>query len=665
MKKHVAASLRTLACLALIAGGAGINAHPEFSEVEQVRHSVLAWTSGMLSADPSQVDPVLHDEFSMDHFTWTRVGETIDKATYLRDVVTSTQNLKAIYLQYADFEFGEAKVVVSPIVVERERGGITKSTLSLALVKVNEEWLITGVGPGGELPLELTTGVIPERSILYTVRIAIRDADTGLPIETRVHVRDSEGEYWPPNGHMKHIHLGMANGVGGDVKVNGRTYAYVSPDFEVLLPEGSYEMEVVRGIEYEPEFTSFTVRAGEIPEVEVSLQRWSNMQAQGWYSGDTHVHFMDPHTAKLELLGENLNVVNILATKLGSLIANVEHFTGEQSVLSEPERIVYVNEELRHNYLGHTILLGLEEIIYPISWGPPHEGEPGGYDFPPMAYQVDKAHEQDAVVSWAHFPFPNGEVAIDIALNKIDAIDLVTWTNPFDETVPTPPARVYYRFLNTGAKLPALGGTDKMMNTQVMGGVRTYVNVDGPFSYDGWLDGIRAGRTFVTTGPMLSFSAGESRLGDTIEAATGDVIPLHAEVNSYHPVDRIEIIQDGQIVAVVENPELSRKVTLTSEVTIKESSWLAARAISSEILTHQTWDILRTFGIPVLAHTSPIYVDVEGQPRTSAEDAAYLAEWCDATIEWARTAHYHNEEQREEVLELYERAKAFYTGQID
>ena len=66
--------------------------------------------------------------------------------------------------------------------------------------------------------------------------------------------------------------------------------------------------------------------------------------------------------------------------------------------------------------------------------------------------------------------------------------------------------------------MPAVGGTDKMQNTQVVGSVRTYVKLEGPLTYKDWIEGIRAGRTFTTTGPMLRFSANGAEVGETITA---------------------------------------------------------------------------------------------------------------------------------------------------
>lgn len=48
-------------------------------------------------------------------------------------------------------------------------------------------------------------------------------------------------------------------------------------------------------------------------------------------------------------------------------LTNVEHFIGVPSPLSRQNKIVYVNEESRHGFLGHTILLNLKELVYPLA----------------------------------------------------------------------------------------------------------------------------------------------------------------------------------------------------------------------------------------------------------------------------------------------------------
>ena len=89
-----------------------------------------------------------------------------------------------------------------------------------------------------------------------------------------------------------------------------------------------------------------------------------------------------------------------------------------------------MSEETRHDYLGHTVLLGLKKFIYPFGWGPPLTGVHGGYDFPTMAHQADKAHANGAVVAWSHLPHPHAELPIDVALGKS-----MQWRRLFSETL--------------------------------------------------------------------------------------------------------------------------------------------------------------------------------------------------------------------------------------
>ena len=641
------------------------HAHSTYNEQEKIRHTLLTWANGLLNANAEQMAPVLGDEFSTHVFTWTRLGGVLDKRQYLERVAGNSWSIIKVDLQYADHKRVGERVYVSPVILHMDPGSVNNRPLKLGLLKKNGQWQIDSISAASYMPSELVSDVLPERSVLYPVAVSVMDAQTLEPIVTRVHTHDGDEEYWPPQGHMKNIRVGWREHIGGDVRVEDRTYAYVESEFILPVPEGSYELEVVRGLEYEPQIIRFNVSESKVPELRIKLERWSNVQEQGWYSGDTHVHFIDPQTAALESAGEDLNVVNVLATKWGELITNVEHFTGEPSVFSDAKRFVYVGEELRHGFLGHTLLLNLKSLVYPITWGGPGNGVPGGFDYPPMANQTDKARAQGALVSWAHFPVPGGEVAVDVALGKIDAVDLVTWTDPFVEDVPIPAARTYYRFLNTGFRLPALGGTDKMLNSQVVGAVRTYVKVDGEFDYENWIEGIRAGRTFVSTGPMLMFTVNGKGAGETISAKKGEVVSIHADVNSFHPIERIEIIMGGKIVANKENTSGSRRLSFDTELTIEGSSWLAARVYSSKVLPSQTWDFLGAFGMPVLAHTSPVYIEVDGQPITSPTDAAILAEWCEKAIEWARTkANVQTEAQRQEMITLFEKAKAIYLKQV-
>jgi hypothetical protein len=67
--------------------------------------------------------------------------------------------------------------------------------------------------------------------------------------------------------------------------------------------------------------------------------------------------------------------------------------------------------------------------------------------------------------------------------------------------------------------LTAYAGTDCFLNRvkawNVPGGDRVYVKVDGPLTYAAWIDALRAGRSFVSNGPVVELTVDGKGLGET------------------------------------------------------------------------------------------------------------------------------------------------------
>ncbi len=653
VSKHQNPKLATLlaAVLLVVTLASSVAAHPT-SEMEAIRLALKTWALAVLNQDMDELADILHEDFLF--------NDDMGKERYLEvyGPVLDTLSITEINQSLAYFDHVGEDFEVAPVVTT---SGLFKTGFKLVFRSTIKGWKVHRIYPDQQVPSQLLDVDLPEKHLLHSVKFRLRDEGTGKPVAARVHVRDAEGTYWPPNGHQKNIPVGWRDDVGGDVLIDKKTYAYIWPEFEVPLAAGRYSIEVERGTEYEPERVDFEVASSGASPVAVTLRRWSNIREQGWVSGDTHVHFLDPQAAFLEGNAEDLSVVNILATKWGELITDVQKFRGGPEPFSDKETVVYVNEECRHGFLGHTVLMDLEDLVYPLTWGPGNEGVYGGIDYPAMAMQADKTHAQGGFVGWAHFPYPNGEIAIDIALGKVDSVDLFTWGDAFGPRGQRPgSAEIYYRFLNCGFDLPATAGTDKMFNTQVVGIPRTYVKIKGDLTYQKWIEGIRAGRTFVTTGPVLSFEAGGHQLGETVKVSTGKKVSLTAKVHSRIPVEKIEIVHNGKVVALQENPEKEQRLEVRTEISISGSSWVAARAHSLQQIPYQM------DGIPIMAHTSPIYFRVGGQPRQSAEDAAFFIEWVDEALKWLEErANIPVPAQRREMQEIFERARLVFERQTE
>lgn len=649
-------------------------AHPDenWGGAQLVLHQ---WAEALINDEPDAVESFLSSVFRAS----TSKGS---KDEYIASIKENTDITK-VTLARASYQVIERGIRVSPIIIEfgRDWGDLA---LSVDMAEDGVLWKIASFQliP---FPTELVSKKLPEHFQTYPIQINLSDSATGNPVFARVHIADAQGDYWPPRGHQKNISIGWNENVGGDVRVAGKTFAYVAPSFVVDLPPGKHGLQAVKGMEYTPANIEFTVSPANNKPIELSLTRWVNMPQQGWYSGDTHTHFLSAETAALEAQAEDLNVVNVLATKWGELITNTNEVTGRASKVSTPTNIVFFNEETRHEYLGHTILHPIKQLIYPLSWGDDGStGVYGGYDYPTMAHQADQAHKQGSLVTWAHFPFPYGELAIDVALGKIDSVDLFTWGDAFrpiakmlpmdlpkGATHSSPgPVAWWYKFLNTGFKLPVTAGTDKMLNSQVSGSVRAYAFLgDEEFTYERWIDAIRQGRTFVTTGPMISFKANGQTIGSELELKPGQNVTLEVEVRTNYrryPVERIEIVKNGKVIETKINVDKADLVKLSFTVSIEESAWFAARAYHSDLLPYNSWTENNFYwsnfgGSPSMVHTSPIYITIPGSEIWSAEDAKFLAEKSEEAIVWAKTeARYQSESEREEVIKLFKKAKVIY-----
>jgi hypothetical protein len=109
-------------------------------------------------------------------------------------------------------------------------------------------------------------------------------------------------------------------------------------------------------------------------------------------------------------------------------------------------------------------------------------------------------------------------------------------------------AEVWYRLLNVGVPIALSAGTDAFSNfyrSMAVGTTRVYVRVEGELSLPSYLDGLRRGRSFVTTGPFLDFRGKEARPGDVIEAGE---VEFTIELASAMPVDQVEVLVNGKAV---------------------------------------------------------------------------------------------------------------------
>ena len=205
-----------------------------------------------------------------------------------------------------------------------------------------------------------------------------------------------------------------------------------------------------------------------------------------------------------------------------------------------------------------------------------------------------------------------------------------------------PSIREWYRFLNCGFRLPVVGGTDKMSAEIPLGAIRTYARLDpgAPISFEAWADAVRAGRTFVSSGPFVEVEVDGCGPGDVVQLGRGGgTVEVRALASAAQPViDGIELIHDGVVVAAAPRAGPSGRASRSAS---HREERLAGRP------GHQSRADPLRLRHGMGAHSSPVYLDVPGEPAFAADDAAAIGTIIDGARTWVegspRSAHLRNE----------------------
>jgi hypothetical protein len=209
----------------------------------------------------------------------------------------------------------------------------------------------------------------------------------------------------------------------------------------------------------------------------------------------------------------------------------------------------------------------------------------------------------------------------------------------------------YYALLDCGFRLRPTGGTACGVHPVPLGFGRVYVHLPEGFSYEKWMAGLNAGRSFVTTGPMLFAEFNGQPPGHTFKLKEGEAreMRISCQAVSSTPLTKLEIVSAGQVVARIKpanekNAEGGFESSFDQRLKLDGSTWFAVRCYEEP-----------EKGRLRFAHTAPVHVDVEGKPlRPRREEAEYLVQRVQAQIDRSR------EVLPKEALEEYQRALEAY-----
>jgi hypothetical protein len=448
-----------------------------------------------------------------------------------------------------------------------------------------------------------------------TLAVRFADAATGLPTPVRVRLQNEKGERPRVRGAVAVSESAIpvprqaiAAMFGQNDRAEGYAIQpdgsfYVDGEFDVRLPPGTYTLAVSKGFEYLREAQSVELKPGSSVKREYKMRRWIDMPARGWYSADDHIHLRrspaDNHAIAQWIAAEDLHVGNLL--RMGDFWTTYfeQYAFGESGLYQEAGRLLSSGqEEPRTPEIGHTISLGASGFV---------RMQPDYYSFDKL---FDRVHTLGGVTGFAHqamsFHGYRG-MALNTIRGKTDFLELAQFCEPEGPLA----VQHYYEFLDMGFKLTALGGSDfpwcgvgpgygfSEPRFAQIGNARFYAYAGGALNFERYMAALKAGHTFVTTGPMLFLTVNGKLPGDSLDVVPGSRLKISAEAygeSGQVPLRAIEIVGHGEVLARSVGKDAAH-LTVDLEMPADRGIWIAARCDA---------------GLGQVAHTTPVYVTVNG-----------------------------------------------------
>ena len=522
---------------------------------------------------------------------------------------------------------------------------------------------------------KVTTLAVGERQYLAPmgdIEIASVDGN-GRAVPARISVVASDGRSYAPHDAWLHADDGYDREVA-DYETH---YFHSDGQATVTVPAGPAKVTVWRGLENAVENRLVTATAGQtvslsVAQVPLDLPgKW----ADEWLSGDVHVHMNyggtyrnSPPNLVRQAAAEDLDLVFNLVVNKEQRVPDIAWFSTEPDKASTRDVLLLHAQEFHTSYWGHMGLLGLDDHLLIPDYSA-YPGTAAASLYPDNATIADLAHEQSAAVGYVHpfaSPPPDPEkdasltnaFPVDVALGKVDYYEVVGFADHRAS------AEVWYRLLNLGFRVAAAGGTDAMANYASLrgpvGANRVYVDTardprDPAARRDTWLEGLEAGRTIATNGPLLGLTVEGRGPGGDIELPGGShELEYSGFMRSIVPVDHLELVFNGEVIETIELEDERTAADLSGRVTVDGSGWLLLRAWNDG--SHPL-----VFDLYPYATTGPVYLTVGGAAPRSAEDAEYFIAWIERIRESAgEHPDYNNDAERAAILGHLDEARRVF-----
>jgi hypothetical protein len=477
----------------------------------------------------------------------------------------------------------------APELIRLNAANLPESTHSYPVTMMDQDGRTLAV-----LPLKITGK--PSGS----VKVTIVDDQTGKPTPSRVGIYGKNGFFRASNAVPLYVYekIEFERPLYDPMwPSEDKRVFYSAGQFEMGLPPGEYRILVRKGIERLLYDKTFTITKGKTCELSVPMVRWADMPKRGWYSGDDHVHIRRNGENNVPIMhlaqAEDIHVCNVVQMDDVNSLSFLQYAWGDQGMFVDGDYVLRSGQEgPRTGFRGHTLFYNLTHSIH----------DHNSY----YIYEdvFDQAHRMGGLGGYAHNGVAFGAergMSIVVPVGNVDFLEVMQ-TYGLDTDV-------LHHFWNMGFRLVPTAGSDFPYNPAV-GDVLVYVYVDGPFSFDKWFEGLKAGHTFVTSGPMLEFSVNGQLPGSEIAFEKSGRVTIHAAAEVCPTLDKLlklEVIQFGQPIQTAEAKDaVNGRLELNFDLDVSKSTWIAARA----------------FGERSRGQTAAVFIPVGGAPTWNTDTLA-------------------------------------------
>jgi len=499
-------------------------------------------------------------------------------------------------------------------------------------------------------------------SALLLAIIAITSASNAAPqrVTLEFQVSDSAGQALPCRIHL-------ADSAGKPQQPPGlpfwKDHFVCDGRVAMELEAGTYSYQIERGPEYERAAAQIKLEPGPAKKVKIAMTRIADLRKQGWYCGDLHIH-RPVGDIPLLMAAEDLDIAPVITWWNKNSLWRNQPIPDTLLRQFDGSRIYHLMAGEDERQGGALLYFNLERPIDITAAGPEYPS--------PMSF-VAQAKGRDKKV-WIDIEKPFWwDVPLWLASGQMDSIGLANnhmqhggmmaneaWGKPRDvERLPGAlgngwwSQEIYYHLLNCGLRVPPSAGSASGVLANPVGYNRVYVHLDGDLEYDKWWQGLKAGRCFVTNGPLLLCTAQGELPGHVFQIEQNKPLELKLDMRliSRDAVPRIEIVKDGRVDQVVEL-DAAQSHHRVAALSFRESGWFLIRAVSSN---------QNTF---CFASSGPFYVEGGGKKlRISRKSAQFFLDWVEEREKRIRSKDLPADQLRQ-VMEHHELAKRFWQERL-